>query len=200
MTTAFDDVVNAWDHADPSDIHPLRNVNEDEYWASGVAQAEDAAIWIPEGGTVMDFGCGDGRLTLPLALFGFKVIAADASEAMLHRVRQNVRHRASNDLDITYLRTDGVDLQEGPESCDVIVARAVLIHHSHDDAERIVQKMVTVLKPGGYLIADWPVGVDRERSDWIDVTTWAEGRRLRVGTELGLELVDDGTPTVWMKI
>jgi hypothetical protein len=52
----IDDITKAWDHADVEDIHPLRRVNVDEYWKSGEYQAFDASQWIPDGGTVMDFG------------------------------------------------------------------------------------------------------------------------------------------------
>ena len=66
MTAA--DVIQAWDRADPTAIHPLRRVSEDAYWDSGKAQADMLASVIPGNAKVMDFGCGDGRVAIPAVL------------------------------------------------------------------------------------------------------------------------------------
>lgn len=191
----FTEVTAKWDQAAVSRIHPLRSIDEIAYWESGVYQAQDAAKWIPEGGTVIDFGCGDGRLTLPLARMGFTVTAVDSSPAMLGRLRARTEN-----LDIETIQSDGMDLHGFIDPVDVIVARAVLIHHSHADVAALVIALASCLKKGGYLIADWPVGAHHERVDWIDVTTWLSANRLVAGHAAGLELVEDDTPTVWKKM
>lgn len=190
--TDFAGVVSAWRKADPSHIHPLRNVSEDDYWASGRAQAEQAAQWIEPGGTVVDFGCGDGRLTLPLLDLGFDVFAVDASPAMLARVESRTQ-------DAHTILSDGTtDLAKLiGEKVDAVVARAVLIHHSHSDVAVIVRTLSKCLKPGGVFIADWPLGPHHERRDWIDVTTWELAERKKVADANGLELINDGS--VWRK-
>src|SRR5690606_28609853 len=81
-----DDVIQPWDRADPSAIHPLRRVSEDAYWDSGRAQASMLATVIPDAAKVMDFGCGDARGAIPMAALGFELTAADASRNMLDRL------------------------------------------------------------------------------------------------------------------
>lgn len=190
--TDFQGVVEAWRKADPTAIHPLRNVSEDQYWASGRAQAEQAAQWIPEGGTVLDFGCGDGRLSIPLEKLGFKVCAADASPEMLQRLKANGYHGETMNYDGTN------NLLIAPAWADAVVCRAVLIHHSHKDGARLVRALTKWLKPGGVFIADWPLGPHHERRDWIDVTTWELGERQKVADANGLSLINDGS--VWRKL
>lgn len=196
VSTDFSGVIKAWRRADPSHIHPLKHVSDDAYWASGVSQAEQAAQWIPDKGTVIDFGCGDGRLSLPLSLFGYKVIAVDASLEMLKRLLANQRNRGGKVF--RTVQSDGLDLAEViDEPVDAVVCRAVLIHHSHADVAKLVASFSSVLKPGGVLIADWPLGNHHERRDWIDVTTWELQERQRVADANDLSLVNDGS--VWRK-
>lgn len=195
--TDFRGVVEAWRKADPSHIHPLRNVSEEDYWESGRSQALQAAQWIPEGGTVLDFGCGDGRLTIPLTTLGFEVWAVDSSQEALDRL--------VNNPDVTHflaaaICSDGTALRDDLKSdvlFDAVVCRAVLIHHSHADGALLVRQLTNVLKPGGVFIADWPLGPHHERRDWIDVTTWELGERQKVADANGLALINDGS--VWRK-
>lgn len=192
----FSGVVKAWDHADVEDIHPLRRVNVDEYWKSGTYQAFDAAQWLPEGGTVMDFGCGEGRLSIPFARMGYHVVAVDASKTMLARVAANAPDFVEGRIKLVH--SDGLDLSM-MDPVDAVVCRAVLIHHSHADVELLVQAFADVIKQDGYLIADWPLGKHYERQFWTDVTTWNPDHRRQVGEDAGFELIDDDTPTVWKR-
>lgn len=193
--TDFAGVLKSWDHADPTRIHPTReHESESAYWASGVTQAAHIARHIPDGGMVVDFGCGDGRLTYPLARMGFDVIAVDASKAMLTRLRDGC-----GETEFRSLQSDGLNLGDKVKGADVVIARAVLIHHSHADVERLVHALTAAIKPGGLFIADWPTGVHHERIDWIDVTTWRTEHRLQVATDAGLVLVEDSKPSIWRK-
>lgn len=205
----FSDVVEGWKVAPVTAIHPLRHVSDEQYWESGRAQALEASHWIGDGGNVMDFGCGDGRLSIPLVKLGFFVVSVDASEEMLYRLGENFRAQDNPDWgQLTTQHSDGTNLSSvvrGPgDGLDAIVCRAVLIHHSHKDVERLVTEFAKVLKPGGVLIADWPVGAHYERQNWTDVTTWLPNHRLKVATAAGFEMVHPGTdahgaPSVWRK-
>lgn len=202
--TTFDEVVKAWQGAHVDAIHPLRRDNVDDYWQSGWFQAQQAAAHITPGGVVVDFGCGDGRVAIPLAHMGFGVIAVDASPTMLKRLMEQAR-KQSNDFnpnDITLIQSDGTDLTKKlKRTVDAVVCRAVLIHHSVADGFRLVETLASILKPGGILVADWPTGRRHERRDWIDVTVWDDGERSEAATFAGLELVEshpDGL-SVWRR-
>lgn len=192
--TDFQSVVKAWDEADPYRIHPTReHESEEAYWESGRVAALEMAQWIPEGGTVLDFGCGDGRLSIPLDKLGFRVIAVDSSPHMIERLNANGWTESD------YV-SDGTDLPDLiNEKVDAVIARAVFIHHSHTDVIRMVKNLTKCLKPGGVLICDWPTGPHHERRDWIDVTTWVPEHRAAVAEAAGLELIKDGKPSVWRK-
>ena len=187
MTAA--DIIEAWDRADPAAIHPTRAIDEDAYWGSGRDQAADLATALPKGCKVVDFGCGDGRVAIPLRELGYDVTAADASPAMLDRLRQR-------DPDMPTVISDGTDLygQLGKKT-DAVVALAVLIHHSYADCLTLLAGLREAVKLGGTLILDWPVSEEPvEGQSWLEVTTWSQQAHDDACTRIGLKPVDSGLP------
>ncbi|MFD3815021.1 class I SAM-dependent methyltransferase [Streptomyces rubiginosohelvolus] len=185
-----DDVIRAWDKADPAAIHPLRNVSEDAYWESGRAQADMLATVIPDGAKVLDFGCGDGRVAIPMARLGFEVTAVDASRNMLDRL-------TGRDPDITTVQADadGIAGHLGRRRMDAVYTLAVLIHHSYTDCLHIISKLRAATKLGGILILDWPVSdTPSEADSWIGVTTWSAKQQADACAAIGLEPVDSDLP------
>lgn len=184
----FQSVIQAWDEADLACIHPTReHVSEDAYWASGAAQARHLAKLLPADWSVIDFGCGDGRVTIPLAALGYDVTAADASARMLRELTRRAPH-------IPVALTQGTALA-GFE-VDAAICLAVLIHHSWDDGARITAALAGAVRPGGVLALDWPVSpYPCEAATWIGVTTWDRARRLAVARACGLEPLDP--PAGW---
>ncbi|WP_097982801.1 class I SAM-dependent methyltransferase [Streptomyces sp. f150] len=185
-----DDVIKAWDEADPAAIHPLRNVSEDAYWDSGRAQADMLASVIPDGAKVMDFGCGDGRVAIPMAAAGFEVTAVDASRNMLDRL-------AGRDPDITTVQADadGIAGHLGRRRMDAVYSLAVLIHHSYTDCLHIIGRLRAATKLGGILILDWPTSdTPSEADSWIGVTTWSREQQDEACAAIGLEPVDSDLP------
>ncbi|WP_434744653.1 class I SAM-dependent methyltransferase [Streptomyces sp. A-14] len=185
-----DDVIRAWDKADPTAIHPLRQVSEDAYWESGHGQAEMLATAIPAGAKVMDFGCGDGRVAIPMVSLGFEVTAVDASQNMLDRLGER-------DPDITTVQAnaDGIAAHLGRRRMDAVYSLAVLIHHSYQDCLHIIGKLRAATKLGGILVLDWPVSeTPTEADSWIGVTTWSREQQDNACAAIGLEPVDSDLP------
>lgn len=149
---------------------------------------------IPSGARVMDFGCGDGRVAIPMAERGYDVTAVDASSRMLAAL-------ADRDPGITVFQSDGTGLGRhlGRRKMDAVYCLAVLIHHGYEDGAALIAALAKTVRKGGLLILDWPTsGQPHERTDWIDVTTWHSGRQQEVADRLGLTRVDSGLPwTVW---
>lgn len=197
---SFGQVLEAWDadaRAGGQHLHPFPP-DSPEFWESGRAQASAVAQYAKPGARVIDFGAGNGRLAIPLAQMGYEVLAVDASQAMLDDLGRRAREAG---VEVTSTLSDGSDLARilGRKKAAVVLARAVLIHHDYAGVERIVGALAKVLRKGGHLIADWPLGDTGERRDWIGVTTWRPEHRLQVAERAGLRLVESGEPSVWRK-
>ncbi|MGH3584746.1 MAG: class I SAM-dependent methyltransferase [Pseudonocardia sp.] len=189
MTAA--DIIDAWDQPLAAGaIHPTRGISEDAYRASGQAQAKLLAADIPTGSRVLDFGCGDGRVAIPLRAMGFDVTGADASPRMLAAL-------ADRDPDLTAFQSDGTDLGKhlGRRKFDAVYCLAVLIHHDYTTGEQLIANLRAVVKKGGLLILDWPASANpTEGAAWLDVTTWSQDQQDTIVTKLGLTRVDDEQP------
>ncbi len=183
-------VIQAWDQADPAAIHPLRQVSEDAYWESGKAQANMLATVIPDGAKVLDFGCGDGRVAVPLAELGYEVTAVDSSQRMLDRLTER-----APDVATVHAAADGIAAHLGRRRMDAVYALAVLIHHSYADCQHIIARLRAATKLGGLLVLDWPVSDQPAEADsWIGVTTWSPQQQADACEQLGLEPVDSELP------
>lgn len=178
------DVVNCWDKAHPRMLHPAREVSEAEYWKTGRQQAAILAKILPPGCDVVDFGCGDGRVTIPLHDLGYTVTGVDGAPSMLRRLADTL-------LDIPTVLATGPDLPAKLcRQVDAIISLAVLHHHSRADQLDIITGLRDTTKPGGLLILDWPASFHpAERTTWYEVTTWDPEARLNAARELGLEPV-----------
>lgn len=100
-------------------------------------------------GTALDFGCGVGRLSGPLAERFSRVVAVDVAPSMLERARE---------MDISGGRIDWVlneapDLSFQPEdSIDLVYTSLVLQHLPRELALSYVREFVRVLRPGGVAV------------------------------------------------
>ncbi|MFF3620050.1 class I SAM-dependent methyltransferase [Streptomyces sp. NPDC002467] len=186
---SIDTVIEAWNMADPAAIHPARGISEDAYRESGQVQAELLATVLPAGSRVVDFGCGDGRVAVPLAALGYDVTGADGSQSMLDRLHENTP-------DMPAVLTDGTDLaRQLGKKADAVVSLAVLIHHTYESAERIVAGLRAAVRVNGLLVLDWPTSDDpHEGGGWISVTTWSRTRQDDICRRLGLKRVDTDLP------
>lgn len=184
------DVIQAWDQADPAAIHPLRRVSEEAYWDSGRTQADMLASVIPGNAKVMDFGCGDGRVAIPLAEWGYELTAVDSSQRMLDRLTER-----APDITTVQADADGIAAHLGRRRMDAVYCLAVLIHHSWTDCLHIVERLRAATKLGGILVLDWPLSDQpAEAESWIGVTTWSREHQADACARIGLEPVDSGLP------
>lgn len=100
--------------------------------------------------TVIDAGCGTGRLTELLLerLPEGRVIAVDQSANMLERARQHLRPRFGDR--VSFAQHDLVDLPH-EQIADAIFSTATF--HWIPDHPHLFATLFRVLKPGGWLIA-----------------------------------------------
>ncbi|MDX5563745.1 class I SAM-dependent methyltransferase [Streptomyces sp. ID05-04B] len=183
-------VIQAWDQADPEAIHPLRRVSEEAYWQSGETQADMLATVIPDGSKVLDFGCGDGRVAIPVAGLGYEVTAVDSSQRMLARLTDRAPEMAT-----VQAAADGLASHLGRRRMDAVYSLAVLIHHSYTDCLHIIGRLRAATKLGGILVLDWPVSdAPSEADSWIGVTTWSRQQQDDACARIGLEPVASSLP------
>ena len=187
MTAA--DIIEAWDQAEPDAIHPTRAIDEDAYWNSGINQAALLGTVLPDDCKVVDFGCGDGRVAIPLRELGYDVTAVDASQTMIDRLHQR-------DPAMPAALSSGTGLYAAlGKKMDAVVALAVLIHHSYADCLNLLTELRQAVKLGGTLILDWPVSDEPvEGQAWLEVTTWSQQAHDDACASIGLKPVDSELP------
>jgi trans-aconitate 2-methyltransferase len=96
------------------------------------------------GETILDAGCGSGRVTEELVDAGARVIAVDASEGMVEMTREKLGDRVD-------ARVADLAELELSEQVDAVFSNAVF--HWVLDHERLFARMHAALKPGGRLVA-----------------------------------------------
>jgi trans-aconitate 2-methyltransferase len=96
--------------------------------------------------TVLDAGCGSGRVTQMLKerLPNGKVIAVDASPSMV----ENAREALGPDAEVFVCELTELDLRE---AVDAVFSNAVF--HWIGDHDRLFARLFSALKPGGRLVA-----------------------------------------------
>lgn len=112
--------------------------------------------YLPEGGHILDAGCGSGRDAAYFLQRGFRVTAFDASPAMVNiasaRVGQNVLQRKFSDVNET-------------SAYDGIWACASLLHLSRHEIPDALYKLWAALKPGGALYISFKAGKGEQEYD-----------------------------------
>ena len=106
--------------------------------------------------TVGDLGCGTGQVSAALAPFVARVVAVDASAAMLQAARRRLHS------------FDNVDLRRGElealplDAARLDAATLMLVLHHVPEPRRALADVARVLKPGGRLIVVDMLPHDRE--------------------------------------
>lgn len=100
--------------------------------------------------TVLDIGCGNGNISIPLASLGYKVLGIDTDAASIeYAKKRNVFPNAS------FKTTDIAEL-EADEKFDAIICSEVLEHL--DDPQETLLSIKKMLTPDGPLIVTIPNG------------------------------------------
>jgi 2-polyprenyl-3-methyl-5-hydroxy-6-metoxy-1,4-benzoquinol methylase len=112
--------------------------SEAQFWESGRAEAEQLAHYLRSIGfasckdlTVIEYGCGVGRVTVPLAAIAKEVIGYDISDPHLKLARQRALALGRTNIRLITLG----DLPAAFEPCDVFIQRSccsTIRHRSSD--------------------------------------------------------------------
>lgn len=100
----------------------------------------------PAGGLVLDMGIGTGRIAVPLAERGFRIVGVDISEKMLARLLEKPTYKRHK---MAALRGDATFLPFADNSFQAVVV--VHLFHLLEDIGVGVKEAFRVLTPGGRL-------------------------------------------------
>jgi 2-polyprenyl-3-methyl-5-hydroxy-6-metoxy-1,4-benzoquinol methylase len=147
-------------------------VNREEFfgtgraWVSTCMERLENLNWRPhQGDRVLDFGCGVGRLTEPLAVHFESVVGVDCSQVMIVRACGTHWHRPEVAF---HLHKNLAPLVFKDREFDLAVCVNVLEHQADErSVERWLSEMIRVLKPGGALVFQLPCVTPRpQRLQW----------------------------------
>lgn len=142
-----------------------RGDDYDARWRSLAAQGQNvhgeadlvAALLTESGGrSVLDAGCGTGRVAIELARRGFAVTGVDADPEMLAAARVKAPELAWAQADLAELAdlpADRFDL--------VLLAGNVMIFLEPETEGRVLGNLAARLAPGGLLVSGFSVKPDR---------------------------------------
>ena len=120
----------------------------------GTEAAEDIleTIDLEEGATILDIGCGPGRLTIPLTRLGYRVVGIDICEQYRRECRRRAE-AAGIEVDVRPGTVPDLGLKSG-EKFDLVLDVFAVIGYPADPLDDIlaVKSFMRVLEPGGQLL------------------------------------------------
>lgn len=108
------------------------------------------------GTTVLDAGCGTGRVAIELAGRGFSVVGVDSEAGMLATARAKAP-------DLTWVEADLADLGANIDTTFdlILLAGNVMIFLAPGTEDSVVHALASQLKPGGLLVSGFSILPDR---------------------------------------
>jgi ubiquinone/menaquinone biosynthesis C-methylase UbiE len=97
--------------------------------------------------TVIDFGCGPGFYTIPLARIKSRTIGIDISAKMLKQARQ---HAKKAGVRVELMQSEGISIGLEDESVDLVIL--VHVFHETEDKDHVLREFFRLLKSSGRLI------------------------------------------------
>jgi ubiquinone/menaquinone biosynthesis C-methylase UbiE len=128
--------------------------NVQRFWERGESDLDrvlvEMDVAIGPGDTIVEVGCGVGRLTRVLATRAARVVALDVSEEMLMRAREHNPELHN----VEWLRGDGTSLAGVPDASADAFISLLVFQHIPDPAITLgyIREIGRVLKPEGWAI------------------------------------------------
>lgn len=110
---------------------------------------EMTRAYMPEGATVLEYGCGTGTTALWHAPRAGHIRAIDVADAMIAIARDKAA--AAGVTNVTF-ETAGIEDLDAPDaSFDMVMAHSIL--HLLPDRDAAIARSFRLLKPGGYFVS-----------------------------------------------
>lgn len=144
---------------------PNRAATYDERWRELAAQGKSVHgeadfVSLRQPASVLDAGCGTGRVAIELARRGVDVVGVDLDASMLEKARQKAPA-------LSWVQADLVDLDLGRRFDVVVLAGNVMIFVRPGTEAAVVAAMARHLDVGGSLVAGFQLQPDR-----LDLATY----------------------------
>lgn len=108
---------------------------------------------LKRGAKVLDLGCGDGRDTLFMLKHGFSVVAVDAVDVAIERLKHRAAaHRVDDRLQVHIL--DVMELPLPEAEYDAVVGVTILDHLYEDQRSQLLDRIKQGVRPGGYIAVE----------------------------------------------
>jgi SAM-dependent methyltransferase len=115
----------------------------------------------------VEFGAGSGRLSLILALLGYRVYIYDLGDVELLNLAKTLKLKIFHEkTDIRYIKTSDL-----PERISIFVAERVLHYLRFEESRRVLARVIRRMEKGGRLFLSLsginsPIGKDYEHRDF----------------------------------
>jgi SAM-dependent methyltransferase len=127
-----------------------------------------SVLSLPTGSSILDLACGQGRILLPLAQQGYRMIGVDLSPVLLAKTREDAEAMG---LPVDLVQAD-MRYFTLPAPVDAVISVFTAIGYFETDAEdqATFERVAAALRPGGSFLLDTanPLAVFRHYStrDW----------------------------------
>ena len=144
----------------------------EEFVEEGRLQAEEIlSLFALSGGTVIDYGCGIGRISRHMAKHADRMIGMDICAAFLDRARQQ-------DGSTEYVLSDAFTDQN---VADFVYSIFVMQHNTEANVKQAMASIHRMLKPGATCLVSFASGPVYSEGDFIHKFCEAEVRGLASG-------------------
>jgi 2-polyprenyl-3-methyl-5-hydroxy-6-metoxy-1,4-benzoquinol methylase len=144
------------------------------FWKSGEGEVKEIeailkrhGVKLSEVKTAVEYGCGVGRVTVPLSKNVSSMHAYDISSPHLNYAKD---HAAKEKADITFHLVS--DPLEKLQLCDLFYSRIVFQHNPPPIIKQLIKNAMESLNPGGIAIFQVPTyisGYSFHLNDWLNV-------------------------------
>lgn len=165
-----------WIEAGKSDrangyIHPSGDISEEAYWESGRKDAQQIQWAIGDAGSVLEFGCGNGRILRHMAYSN--VYGVDISPELIAGLE------------------NACLVSEFTGSVDAIYSMSVFIHLQRHEAVEALQWIRNHLTESGKAFLQIPIyDTDRDPNSFIDVGVWSATEFVKLVSEAGFKIME----------
>ena len=149
---------------------------------SAVSEGLERRLWSligqPRDLTILDFGCGDGWVSIQLAGLGNRMFGFDISSALIQAARR-LAEAAGVGRNTTFDEMAAEDLRYSDATFDLIIGSSIL-HHT--ELAAALQNIRRVLKTDGRAVFVEPLNENPVLRIWRHFTPWRRSRTERAFT------------------